>query len=377
MMRALRSFDWLLVVSIAPLLVFGLLTMKSLSGDDYFFNRQLIWIVVGFVVLAAFTYIDWRSLKSSFVILTLYGLGVLLLALLAIVGFATRGAQSWFYIGSAAIEPVEPIKFVLVILFAKYFSRRYVEIALWRHIAISFLYLAPPLVLVFLQPDFGSAAILFFLWISMLVFSGLTFRQIVSFAALGSAAALLGWFFLLQPYQKTRIVAFLQPERDPERSGYHAIQAMIAVGSGGVWGKGVGYGTQSRLKFLPESQTDFMFAAFAEEWGLVGVLALFVCLGFLFWRILRISIRAPDNFSKLLGLGVCFLLLGHIVIHIGMNLGLLPITGIGLPFMSYGGSFLVALMAATGILESIALRSSDVKAYSGEEIIVVSPPVRT
>src|SRR3989344_4457293 len=373
MMQIIRSFDWLLVASVVPLLIFGLLTMKSLSGDNYFFYRQLIWIAAGFCALFLFAAVDWRSFKSSLVILFLYAGSLFLLGLLALVGFATRGAQSWFYVGGAAVEPVELTKFILVLLFAKYFSRRYVEIALSRHIAISFLYLAPTLVLVFLQPDFGSAAILFFIWLAMLVFSGLTVRQIMLFAALGFASALIGWFFLLQPYQKTRIVAFLQPERDPERSGYHAIQAMIAVGSGGIWGKGVGYGTQSRLNFLPESETDFMFAAFAEEWGLVGVIALFICFAFLFWRILRISIRAPDNFSKLVGLGVCFLLLGHIVIHIGMNLGLLPITGIGLPFMSYGGSFLVTLMAAIGVLESIAIRSSDIKAYSGEEVIVVTP----
>ncbi len=372
-MRILRSLDWLLVASIVPLLVFGLLTMKSLSGDDYFFNRQLVWIALGVLAMVGATAIDWRSLKSSSVILLLYGFGVLLLFALALMGLVTRGAKSWFYLGGAAIEPVELIKLILVLLFAKYFSRRYVEIALWRHIAISFAYLVVPLALVFLQPDFGSAAILFFIWISMLLFSGPTPRQIAVFVGGGLLIALVGWFFLLQPYQKTRIVAFLYPESDPQKSGYHAIQAMIAVGSGGVWGKGVGYGTQSRLNFLPESQTDFMFAAFAEEWGLVGALLLFICFGFLFWRILRISMRSPDNFSKLIGLGICFLLVGHIAIHVGMNLGLLPITGIGLPFMSYGGSFLVTLMAAIGILESIAIRSSEVKAYEGEDVVVISP----
>ncbi|MBI4121404.1 MAG: rod shape-determining protein RodA [Candidatus Ryanbacteria bacterium] len=370
-MRRLQSLDWVLPLSVVPLLVFGLLTMKSLSGNDYFFNRQIIWIVLGFLVFAAFASIDWRSLKSSFTILVLYAGSLFLLALLSVIGLITRGAKSWFYIGSAGIEPVEIAKFALVLLFAKYFSRRYVEIALWRHIVISFLYLAPPLILVFIQPDFGSSAILFFMWLALLVFSGLSVKQIISFVAGGVLLASVGWFFVLQPYQKIRIAAFLQPERDPARSGYHAIQAMIAVGSGGIWGKGVGYGTQSRLNFLPESETDFMFAAFAEEWGLSGVFLLFISFGVLFWRILRISIRAPDNFSKLVGLGVCFLLLGHIVIHVGMNLGLLPITGIGLPFMSYGGSFLLMLMALLGVLESVAMRSSDVKAYSGEEVLIV------
>ncbi|OGZ45590.1 MAG: rod shape-determining protein RodA [Candidatus Ryanbacteria bacterium RIFCSPHIGHO2_12_FULL_47_12b] len=369
MIRHLRYMDWLLVISILPILVFGLLTMKSLSGDDYFFNRQLIWIAVGFVAMGLTTAYDWRGLKSSAVILSLYALGIILLVILAVIGFVTRGAQSWFYFGTAAFEPVELVKLFLVLVFAKYFSRRYVEIAMTRHIAISFLYLVIPMTLVFLQPDFGSAAILFFVWLSMLLFSGLRFKQIIVFIATGVLIAVVGWFFLLQPYQKMRIVAFFNPEGDPRGSGYHAIQAMIAVGAGGVWGKGVGYGTQSRLDFLPESETDFMFAAFAEEWGLVGVAALFLSFTLLFWRILRISIRSPDNFSKLFGLGISFLLVSHIAVHVGMNMGLLPVTGIGLPFMSYGGSFLVMLMAALGILESIAIRSSEIKAYEKEEFI--------
>lgn len=372
-MNSLRHADWLLIVSIVPLLIFGLLTMKSLGGDDYFFNRQLLWIGIGFGAMIGVAAMDWRSFKKSSVILTLYAGGVFLLLLLAVVGFVTRGAQSWFYVGSAAVEPVELIKLFLILLFAKYFSGRYVEIALWRHLVISFLYLALPMVLVLLQPDFGSAAILFFIWVCMVFFSGLNMRQIMLLVCAGIAVGFIGWFFLLAPYQKTRIIAFLQPERNPQSSGYHAIQAMIAVGSGGIWGTGVGYGTQSRLNFLPESQTDFMFAAFAEEWGLVGVGFLFIAYGVLFWRIIHISLGAPDNFAKLFGLGVAFLIIGHIAIHVGMNVGLLPITGIGIPFMSYGGSFLVTLMAALGLLESIAMRSSAIKAYGKEDPLILSP----
>jgi rod shape determining protein RodA len=372
-MKSLRNIDWLLVVSVVPILVFGLLTMKSLGGDDYFFNRQLIWIAIGFLVMLGMSTIDWRILKSSAVILSLYAFGILLLFLLAVVGSVTQGARSWLYVGPAAIEPVELIKFILILVFAKYFSGRYVEIALWRHLIISFVYLALPLVLVFLQPDFGSAAILFFIWGSMVFFSGLRMRQIAILGALGIGAALVGWFFLLAPYQQARIVAFLQPERDPRKSGYHAIQAMIAVGSGGILGKGVGYGTQSRLHFLPEPETDFMFAAFAEEWGLVGVILLALSFGMLFWRILHISSRAPDNFSKLMGLGLAFLLVGHITVNVGMNLGLLPITGIGLPFMSYGGSFLLMLMLALGVLQSVATRSTALKAYEEKDTLLISP----
>lgn len=372
-MERLRQMDWLLVASLIPIFVFGLLTMKSITGQDYFFRRQLIWIAVGFVVMFVTALIDWRRLKSSTIILGLYTAGVGLLAVLSIVGHITKGAQSWFYLGAVAVEPVELIKLCLILLFAKYFSARYVEMALWRHLIISFLYLVVPLVLVFTQPDFGSAMILFFIWISMVLFAGLTARQITLLLAVGIVGVGVLWMFLLKPYQKNRVISFLQPERDPLKSGYHAIQAMIAVGSGGVWGKGVGYGTQSRLNFLPEHQTDFMFAAFAEEWGFVGIGMLFIFFGLLFWRIIHISIRAPDNFSKLFGLGLCFLLIGHIAVHVGMNLGLLPITGIPMPFMSYGGSFLLTLMISLGILESIAIRSLDIKAYDNEQSVILSP----
>ena len=235
-----RRFDWFLLIPIVPIMVLGLLTMKSLGGDDYFFNRQLLWIGVGILAMFGAAAIDWRGLKSSSFILAMYGIGVLVLIGLAIFGFATRGAQSWLYVGSAGIEPVELIKFSLILLLAKYFSGRYVEIALWRHLAISFFYVAIPLTLVFLQPDFGSAMLLFFIWGAMVLFAGLNARQIIVLAVIGGVIASVGWFALLQPYQKERILAFLNPERDPHRSGYHAIQAMIAVGSGGVGGKGVG-----------------------------------------------------------------------------------------------------------------------------------------
>ncbi|MBI2053097.1 MAG: rod shape-determining protein RodA [Candidatus Ryanbacteria bacterium] len=371
-MKRLRYIDWFLVLAILPLLAFGLFTMKSLEGHDYYFKRQVLWIFLGFIVMGIFALIDWRSLKSGAFTLLLYGFSIFLLALLVIVGRVTRGAQSWFTLGSTAFEPVEIAKFSLILLLAKYFSGRYVEIALMRHIIISFLYVALPLILVIFQPDAGSAAILFFIWASMILFSGINLRQIMLLILVGVVSISAAWFFVLHPYQKARIIAFLQPEQDPRGSGYHAIQAMIAVGSGRIWGKGVGYGTQSRLNFLPESQTDFIFAAFAEEWGLLGVAFIFLSFALLFWRIIHIALNAPENFPKFVGLGVGFLLLGHILIHVGMNIGLLPITGIGLPFMSYGGSFLLVDMALLGLVESIALRSS-IRAYEDKGVLVLTP----
>jgi rod shape determining protein RodA len=205
-------------------------------------------------------------------------------------------------------------------------------------------------VLVFLQPDFGSAMIIFSIWLGMVMISGISKKHLVAvlLVLLISAAGI--WIYALKDYQKQRIITFLNPLTDIQGAGYNAYQATIAVGSGQILGKGLGYGTQSRLNFLPEYETDFIFAAFAEEWGFVGVVLLMLCYAILLWRILVNSIRGVTNFEVLFGFGLAIMFMSHIFIHIGMNVGLLPITGITLPLMSYGGSHLLAEFAGLGIL---------------------------
>ena len=245
------------------------------------------------------------------------------------------------------------MKLILILVLAKYFSRRHIEIAHYKHILVSGMYAFIPFILVLIQPDFGSAVILFAIWFGMTAVSGISKKHLLVVFGSGALAFVLLWSFVLVPYQKDRIKTFIHPLTDIRGAGYNAYQSTIAVGSGGLFGKGVGYGTQSRLKFLPEYQTDFIFASFAEEWGFVGVTLLLLCYGVIIWRILLNAMHGATNFEILFALGFAVFLMTQFIIHIGMNMGLLPVTGQTLPFMSYGGSHLVTEFAGIGILMSM------------------------
>jgi rod shape determining protein RodA len=245
------------------------------------------------------------------------------------------------------------MKLVLVIVLAKYFSRRHVEIRDVKHIFISGFYAFIPLVLVLLQPDFGSAMIIGFIWLGMVLVSGIS--KLHLFLVFATGVLIFGslWLFVFAPYQKARIYNFINPLADIHKSGYNVFQSTIAVGSGQIVGKGLGFGTQSRLKFLPVPQSDFIFAAFAEEWGLIGSSLILVLYALVIWRILYFASLGASNFEILFGMGIAIFFMSHILINIGMNLGILPVTGIPLPFMSYGGSHLLTEFAGLGILMSM------------------------
>jgi rod shape determining protein RodA len=272
---------------------------------------------------------------------------------LFVLGHRSNGAVSWLSFGGFSFQPSDFITIVVILMLAKYFSRRHVEIAHWKHIVISAVYALIPFVLVFLQPDFGSAIIIFFVWLGMALVAGISKKHLLLLGIVGVAAFGVLWLFLFKPYQKDRILNFIHPYANIRGSGYNAYQAGIAVGSGKIFGKGIGFGTQSRLQFLPEYQTDFIFAAFAEEWGFIGAMLLLIVYGVLIWRILSISTYGGSNFEMLYGAGVAIYLLTHVMINIGMNLNIMPVTGITLPFMSYGGSHLVTEYLALGILSSM------------------------
>lgn len=353
----LRNFDWGLFGAMFLLIGVGLISLWSLSPGE-FFLRQLLWIGIGLAAVFILASLDYRIFRNhGGVLILLLIAGVLLLSGLLIFGPKTRGVAGWFRIGTVAVEPVEFIKLLLVLILAKYFSRRHIEIYQVRHLLVSGVYMCVPVLLVLLQPDLGSAIILVAIWILLVVFSGIRFRHLAGAALLFLICFSVAWFFVLAPYQKQRITTFFDPYRDPRGAGYNVIQSMIAVGSGGVVGKGIGYGTQSHLNFLPEPETDFIFAAFAEETGFVGGVLFLIFLFFFLWRGLRIGRSAHDNFSKLFVLGFSALVFFQSSVHIGINLGILPVTGITLPFVSYGGSSLLSLMAGVGILESIRIHS--------------------
>jgi len=344
------GIDWLLVLFIIPVLLAGLVTMQSFTSESSLFNHQLVWIGISFVFLFSFSFIDFRFLKRTDILVTLFLVFSGFLLMLFFFGHTAGGAQSWFSFGGFSFQPSDMIKLIVILMLAKYFSRRHIEIGNFKHIFVSGLYAFIPFLLVFLQPDFGSAIIIFFIWFGMTLVSGISKRHLLLVVGVLVVAFVILWSFVFQPYQKDRIINFVQPLSDIHGSGYNVYQSTIAIGSGQLLGKGVGFGTQSRLNFLPEYETDFIFAAFSEEWGFVGVIILFVLLSLIVWRILHIALLGTTNFEILYGIGLAIYFMTHFIINIGMNLGIMPVTGITLPFMSYGGSHLLTEFIGLGIL---------------------------
>lgn len=372
-----RSIDWILLLALLPIIAAGLVTMYSFEGTrsvscepqaleaplggertcetpaaspSPFFSKQLLWLSLSLAVFFAAGFLDWRFLRRSDVLFACFLAGAALLLLLLAAGTAVKGAQSWFDFGPFSVQPVEIVKLILILVLAKYFSRRHIEIAHIRHILVSGFYALVLFVLVLLQPDFGGAIVIACIWLGMVLLSGISKKHLLAVMLIGVLSGLFLWTYAFKDYQKQRLITFIHPLTDIRGSGYNAYQSMIAVGSGELFGKGVGLGSQSRLQFLPEYETDFIFAAFAEEWGFLGVVVLFFCYGIVIWRILINALYGLSNFEILYGLGMAIFIMSHFFIHVGINIGLLPVTGITLPFMSYGGTNMLILFAGLGIL---------------------------
>ncbi|MBI2625710.1 rod shape-determining protein RodA, partial [Candidatus Parcubacteria bacterium] len=323
--------------------------------------RQVLWLGVGLTFMVAVSFVDYRVFfTSSRVVLAWYAFILLLLGFLLLFGPTIRGTTSWFKLGGVlSFEPVEAAKLVTILLLAKYFSTRHMELKRVRHVIVSAVYIVLLAGLVFLQPDIGSVFVLIAIWFGMILIAGLRLRQAAATLLVGAVLVAFAWGLVLHDYQRARLVSFVRPAADLQGIGYQARQAIIAVGAGGAFGQGVGHGIQTGYGFLPEATSDFIFAAFAEEWGLVGVTVMLVLFGLVFWRVCRAAEEAPNNFARLYGSGLLVMLLVHVGVNIGVNLGLLPITGLPLPFVSYGGSNLVALFVALGILQGIRVRGTE------------------
>ena len=370
-MRFLRSlfsgFDVYLVASTLILTGLGLVTMYSYQGDNLYFNRQIIWICIALFLMFVSLIPDYRFLRIGNTTFFLFVFFTALLILVLFIGEVTLGAQSRFNFGFFSLQPSDPAKLVLIAVLAKYFSKRHELIGDFKHIIISGLYTLVFFGLVFVQPDFGSAIILFFIWFGMILVAGIKLRHLLLVFLLGAVAFGGMWQFAFQDYQKERILTFLHPLADIRGAGYNAYQSTIAVGSGQWYGKGIGYGTQSKLQFLPEFETDFIFAAYAEEWGLAGVVFLFSLFAVVIWRLLLHATRAATNFERLFATGVAIFLLGHFFVHIGMNIGLLPVTGTTVPFLSYGGTHLMTEFIGLGMVmamsryEGVRFKSPDLQ----------------
>jgi len=356
MLRHLKQLDWILIISAFLLVKIGLLSIYSSSlGREDFFNlkKQIVFFGIGIFLMFLFCFFDWRIFReNTYLILILY-----LFCLLSLIGlffFAPeiRGVQRWYKLGPVSIDPIEFAKIILIILLAKYFSMRHIEMYQIKHILLSGFYVFLPVSLIFFQPDFGSIIILVALWIGILIVSGIKLRHFLILSLCGLLVLSLTWVFLMRDYQKERIISFVMPT-DPLGAAWSQNQAKIAIGSGGIFGQGLFKGSQTQYGFLPEPQTDFIFSAIAEETGLIGVSILLLLFLILIWRIIKIAVNSQSNFPRLFSIGLAIILISQIFIHIGMNLGILPIIGIPLPLISYGGSSLIATFVGLGILQSI------------------------
>lgn len=356
---SIKNIDWFLLVLVVILVFFGLTAIYSTSFDSariVNFEKQAIFSLVGFILMAAIILtVDYRMLRTYSGIL--YLVAVIFLALTILTSYKIRGVNSWFEFGGFSLQPAEFIKIILVISLAKYFSTR--DINDFKYVVISSIYAGIFILLIAKQPDIGMAAIFVIIWVSMTIAAGLKIKHLAVLILVLAVGSAVSWGYVLKGYQKDRILIFLDPYKDPQRRGYNIIQSNIAIGSGGFFGKGFGHGTQSQLNFLPEKYSDFIFAAIAEESGFFGVTMLFIIFACVFWQIFSVIKKINDSFGKLLIFGSGVMIFSGFFINIASNLSLLPVTGIPLPFISYGGSSLVATLVTIGLIQSVIVRNEE------------------
>lgn len=358
-LESAKKIDWIIVLLTMLLCALGLLVLYS-SGikaasvaSQIDTSRQFFYVLFGFVLLLLFAKLDYRVLKNY--ALTLYGIMLATLLWVDLAGRTALGAQRWISIGFFQFQPSEFAKIFFIIALAKFYSRHYEQSSKLRYLMMALLYLALPLGLVLAQPDLGTGLVFIAIWTVMTFCSKVRKIYLFGLAALGLASLPL-LISRLQTYQRNRLMTFINPASDPLGSGYNVSQAMIAVGSGGLFGRGLSAGSQSQLNFLPSQHTDFIFAVLAEKLGFVGgavMLSLFIAL---IIRSILVATKSRDNFGTFLVIGICTMLLFQLLINVGMNMGIMPVTGIPLPFISAGGSSMLVSMIGIGIVLSVGAR---------------------
>ncbi len=358
--RLVTNFDWTLVALIIGICLIGVLNIYSasavysMSGTPYYI-KQLNWMVFGLILSLIVSSLDYHILEDFSY--WFYAILIILLIAVFFIGKRSLGATRWLHLGFFSIQPSELLKIVIIITFARYFNNYHTVGGLsFKDMLFPLALLGLPTILIMKQPDLGTATLVILIAISMSFYIGFRWSTILSFALITVPLAWFTWAVYMKPYQKNRVLDFINPERSRLGSGYHIIQSKIAVGSGGLWGKGYVKGTQSQLRFLPEQHTDFAFSVFAEEWGFIGTLILITLYLFLILWGLNIARRCNDRLGGLLAVGVTAMLFWHIVINIGMVIGLFPVVGVPLPFFSYGGTSMITSMIGIGILQSISMR---------------------
>ena len=357
--RIFQHFDWTLLLLVLAICSIGILSIYSAgfsaSENNFpFYLKQIQWILLGLFFMIISYLIDYRVICQAAYLI--YGISIALLIIVFFYGYTTHGSQRWLSAGFFAFQPSELMKLALIIVLAHYFDNHNSnEPYKLRELFIPFVIVLIPSLLIFKQPDLGTALIIILLCVSIIFFMGVNWKSFTIVLVSGLVLLPLGWYFL-KTYQRDRLLTFLNPEHDPLGAGYHVIQSVIAIGSGGVFGKGFLNGSQTQLKFLPEQQTDFIFSVFAEEWGFIGAMVLAIMfMSLILWG-LKIALHSRDLLGTILAFGITALIAWEVFINIGMVLGVLPVVGIPLPFISYGGSAMVCLMIAVGLLMNVSVR---------------------
>lgn len=355
-LKSIRYIDWLLFGAVVCLSLIGALAVYSASYQlsaatgTLFSQRQLLWLLLGVILSLGLAALDYRKVLSMAYVLC--GLTTVMLLIIVVLGESRLGARRWIQLGGFTIQPSEFAKVTLILVLARYLSDKAARRFRWSYILVPCCLAAVPAFLILKQPDLGTAVIFLPVTLGMVFAAGGRLRYILVIILI-LAILSPGFWFLLKEYQKNRLLVFINPDLDPLGSGYTVIQSKIAIGSGGLWGKGWLTGTQNMLSFLPERQTDYIFSVIAEEWGFTGCLAVLGLYSIILYRFFKIASAAREVAGKLLAVGGMLVLASHVGINIGMAVGLLPATGLPLPLVSYGGSITTTMLAIVGLCESV------------------------
>ena len=355
-----QHFDWPLFIAVILLSAVGIINLYSATSATALSlaKQQLYWVALGMAGFLLVAAVDYRHLNRMAYLL--YFFGLILLAAVLVFGREVNGAQRWFHIaGGIGGQPSELMKVLMIVALAKFLhDDPVVEGRSLKHMAIPFLVVGLPVVLILRQPDLGTAMVVFLIFLSVMLLTKLKLRSIITLFLVAVLSLPLTWTYLLKDYQKQRIYTFLSPGSDPGGSGWHSMQSITAIGSGGFGGKGYMKSTQNQFHFLPECRTDFPFAVWGEEWGFLGSALLIGLYVFIILWSVKLASEARDRFGAVLCVGVASLYFWHTVINMGMVTGLMPVVGVTLPLMSYGGSSTVTMLLAAGLLMNVSIRKS-------------------
>jgi len=357
--KLLKNIDMGIIISVILLFAAGLIAISSATGVAHggslrHVKIQSVAFVLGIIAMTITLLFDYNTFGEMNKVI--YVVCIILLVAVLIFGKEVKGSKSWFDFGPVNFQPSEIVKIGFILSFAKLLEKKEGTLNTLKGVIPVVLYIIPIVGLIILQNDFGTAMVFVFFIAFMVFAAGISYKYVISAGVLGVLSFPLLWFYFFSDYQRKRILVFLNPEMDPLGRGYHVIQSKIAVGSGQFWGKGLFQGTQNNLGFIPERHTDFIFSVIGEELGLVGSVIIILLFMLLIMRCIYIAKISKDSYGKYICIGVMAMFLFHILENIGMTIGMMPVTGIPLPFVSYGGSALLTNMIAVGLVLNVGMR---------------------